>query len=286
MSNQTHNSIHSKEVQFFEGIRFSIRLSEIPTESQFARATAEAQSLALISLLKLEYQELGYAMAALTSLSRNIRRQLFEYRAILCHPDWPALRLIGAKNEIEETLWAYLSEAKEAHNIARATKAEQRIAILNTRAKESRAYNGYIEVSTKDSQRTAKVEAKEKRAQAKTELSGILTDIMEGRLAIKTSLLSLLKELVRGENLATCPAALRNKINIALRATNNKHCIAFADVLAASYDPFLAKGQELELDTLILEPSTRSELESTEAPVKQKRSLAEIIAAKKANTGV
>lgn len=267
---------------FSESIKITISLSEIPSDAQFANATAEAQSIALLSLLKLEHQSLHHAVKSLCACSRNLRRSLFAERSILTMDAWPALRLIGDQKAIEESLWIYAREAQEARKAQSATKAEKRIAVLNTLRKESRAYNGYIEVGFEDSQRTAKQEAKQHRTAAKEQLSAILSAIMEGQIEMKAGLLTMLKELVKGENLATCPQALRAKIIRALEAIAHPACTAFATILGQSFDPFLAKGQELELDSLTLTPSTRNDLESQSAPVKEKRSLADIIAAKKA----
>ena len=292
MNEQTssaHSSAHSsatafvgRELPFSEGIRLSIRLIEEPSPGQFANATPEAQSIALLSILKLEFQSLAFAVKTLTACSRNLRRNLFDQRAILTMPEWPALRLIGDQASIESALWLYAKEAQEANESAKATRTEKRIAVLNTLRKESRQYNGYIEVGFEDSHKSAKQAAKEKRKQAKEALAQILDEIMSGQLEMKGSLLSLLKELTKGENLATCPQALRNKILNALHSLDSAGCKAFADILANAFDPFITKGQELELDMLILEPATKESLNAQEAPAKQKRSLAEIIAAKKA----
>lgn len=283
MANQNSSaSFTGRELPFSEGIRLSIRLIEEPSPGQFANATPEAQSIALLSILKLEFQSLAFAVKTLTACSRNLRRNLFDQRSILTMPEWPSLRLIGDQSSIESSLWIYAKEAQEANESAKATRTEKRIAVLNTLRKESRAFNGYIEVGFEDSYKSAKQEAKEKRKQAKEALAQILDEIMNGQLEMKGSLLSLLKELTKGENLATCPQALRNKILNALRSLDSAGCKAFADVLANAFDPFITKGQELELDMLILEPATKDSLNAPEAPAKQKRSLAEIIAAKKA----
>ncbi len=271
-----------RELPFSEGIRLSIRLIEEPSPGQFANATPEAQSIALLSILKLEFQSLAFAVKTLTACSRNLRRNLFDQRSILTMAEWPALRLIGDQSSIESALWIYAKEAQEANESAKVTRTEKRIAVLNTLRKESRQYNGYIEVGFEDSQKFAKVEAKQRKTNAKEALSGILSGILEGSLDLKPALLTILKELVKGDNLATCPQPLRNKVVQALNKTGNAACQAFAAILAVAYDPFLAKGQELELDTLNLAPASRKDLESPNEAPAPKRSLAEIIAAKKA----
>ena len=284
MSKQSQ--FQGRELCFSEGIRISISLSEVPSEGQFANATAEAQSIALLSLLKLEHQSLHHAVKSLCACSRNLRRSLFAERSILTAEAWPSLRLIGDQKAIEDSLWIYAKEAKETRTAQRETKAEKRIAVLNTLRKESRAFNGYIEVGFEDSTRSAKQEAKQKKVQAKEQLSAILSAIMDGQLTIKDSLLSLLKELVRGENLVTCAPSLRNKVCTALRATEHQACIAFAEIFAGSYDPFLVKAQAIELDTLTIEQSTREELDSiSPSAPKAKLTLAEIIAQKRAKAG-
>lgn len=281
-----------RELPFSEGIRLSIRLIEEPSPGQFANATPEAQSIALLSILKLEFQSLAFAVKSLAACSRNLRRSLFDQRSILTMPEWPALRLIGDQSSIESALWLYAKEAREANESAKATRTEKRIAVLNTLRKESRASKGYIEVGFEDSQKIAKVkakqrkteakEAKQRKTKAKEALSGILGGILDGSLELKPALLTILKELVKGENLATCPQPLRNKVVQALNETGNAACESFAAILAVAYAPFIAKGQELELDTLNLTPASRKDLESPNEAPAPKRSLAEIIAAKKA----
>ena len=275
-------SFAGRELPFSEGIRLSIRLIEEPSPGQFANATPEAQSIALLSILKLEFQSLAFAVKTLTACSRNLRRNLFDQRSILTMAEWPSLRLIGDQSSIESALWIYAKEAQEANESAKATRTEKRIAVLNTLRKESRQYNGYIEVGFEDSQKSAKVEAKQRKTEAKEALSRILSGIMDGSLDLKPALLTILKELVKGDNLATCPQPLRNKVVQALNETGNAACQSFAAILAVAYDPFLAKGQELELDTLNIAPASRKDLESPNETPAPKRSLAEIIAAKKA----
>ena len=271
-----------RELPFSEGIRLSIRLVEEPSPGQFANATPEAQSIALLSLLKLEFQSLAFAVKSLTACSRNLRRSLFDQRSILTMAEWPALRLIGDQSSIESALWIYAKEARDANESAKATRTEKRIAVLNTLRKESRAFNGYIAVGFEDSHKSAKAEAKQRKTAAKEALSQILSGILDGSLELKPALLTILKELVKGDNLATCPQPLRNKIVQALNDTGNAACQSFAAILAVAYDPFIAKGQELELDTLNLTPASRKDLDSPNAEPAPKRSLAEIIAAKKA----
>lgn len=283
MANQNSScAFTGRELPFSEGIRLSIRLIEEPSPGQFANATPEAQSIALLSILKLEFQSLAFAVKTLTACSRNLRRNLFDQRSILTMPEWPALRLIGDQSAIESSLWIYAKEAQEANESAKATRTEKRIAVLNTLRKESRAFNGYIEVGFEDSQKFAKAEAKQRKTAAKAALSQILSGILDGSLELKPALLTILKELVKGDNLATCPQPLRNKVVQALNDTGNAACQSFASILAVAYDPFLAKGQELELDTLNLAPASRKDLDSPNAEPAPKRSLAEIIAAKKA----
>lgn len=275
-------SFAGRELPFSEGIRLSIRLIEEPSPGQFANATPEAQSIALLSILKLEFQSLAFAVKTLTACSRNLRRNLFDQRSILTMAEWPSLRLIGDQSSIESALWIYAKEAQEANESAKATRTEKRIAVLNTLRKESRQYNGYIEVGFEDSQKSAKVEAKQRKTEAKELLSKILGEILKGDLELKPALLTILKELVKGDNLATCPQPLRAKVVRALNEIGHSYCQAFAAILAVAYDPFLAKGQELELDTLNLAPASRKDLDSPNEAPAPKRSLAEIIAAKKA----
>lgn len=282
IQNSSSAPFASRELPFSEGIRLSIRLVEEPSPGQFANATPEAQSIALLSILKLEFQSLAFAVKTLTACSRNLRRNLFDQRSILTMPEWPSLRLIGDQASIESALWIYAKEAQEANESAKATRTEKRIAVLNTLRKESRQYNGYIEVGFEDSQKSAKMEAKQRKTEAKEALSRILGGILDGSLDLKPALLTILKELVKGDNLATCPQPLRNKVVRALNETGNAACQSFAAILAVAYDPFLAKGQELELDTLNLAPASRKDLDSPNEAPAPKRSLAEIIAAKKA----
>lgn len=271
-------------LNFIEGgIRFKIALETEPTIGQFVKSSPEAQALAIISLCRFEFRDLAYTVRTIASCSNNLRRTLFDARAILRLPEWPVLRIEGSQKHIEENLWAYVKEAQEAGKAAVETKAEKRIAVLNTLRRESRAFNGYTEVGFVDSQRSAKLEAKKHRTEAKEALSGILTAVMEGRLQIKAGLLTMVKELVKGDNLATCPAQLRGKVQSALNATNNQDCARFAAILAQSFDPFITKAQELELDSLNLSPLARKDLAPSMAPA-AKKSLAEIIAEKKARS--
>lgn len=282
IQNSSSCAFTGRELPFSEGIRLSIRLIEEPSPGQFANATPEAQSIALLSMLKLEFQSLAFAVKTLTACSRNLRRSLFDQRSILAMAEWPSLRLIGDQSSIESALWMYAKEAQEANESAKATRTEKRIAVLNTLRKESRQFNGYIAVGFEDSQKFAKAEAKQRKTEAKEALSQILSGILDGSLNLKPALLTILKELVKGDNLATCPKPLRNKVVQALNETGNAACQSFASILAVAYDPFIAKGQELELDSLHLSPASRKDLDSPNAEPAPKRSLAEIIAAKKA----
>lgn len=253
-------------------LRFTINLEALPNDGQFAQASAEAQSLTLISVLPLTFDNLGYAVRTLSSLSRNLRRKLFAARSELSLAAYPALRLSGAPKDAESLLWEWAKPALAISSESRLTKTERKIAVLNSVRKIG---NGqYQEVSQAQTQKSQKQEFEEKRKQGKALLGSILSIHLEGQITLSDNLLAALKEIMRGDNLASCNRALRSKICEALRKFTFMECQSLASLIEEAHDPYYGKALAIELDSLSFELAREQETKPM--------TLAERIAAKRA----
>lgn len=260
------------------GIALSISLQSIPSDAQFANASHTAQSIALCSVLSHTwvYQSLTHTIASISALSRNQRRILWTNRAILNAPTYPQFAFTGSIDECRTNLSEYI-RTLQAHIAATtaATTQERKIAILNRLQKRSPH-----EVSLSDSQSEAKRTLSANKATAK-KLYAQMLSIQLGEELFSASLLDYLKEMLRGDNLATASIDARRKICTALRVYKNESCcITLASLIESSADPFLSQKLSYDLDSLNLEPISKST--SPQAAPRAPRSLADRIAAKRA----
>lgn len=260
------------------GINISITLQSVPSDAQFANASPAAQSIAICSVLShgFCYQSLSHAVSALSMLSRGQRRILWTHRGIINAPTYPQFAFNGSTKECTANLGEYI-RTLQSHIAATASAntQERKIAILNRLQKRSPH-----EVSLADSQSEAKRTLNTNRAAAK-KLYAQMLSIQMDKEVFAANLLDYLKELLRGENLATASTAVRKQICTALRAHKTEcACLDLAALIESSADPFLSQKLSYDLDSLDLEPMTQAIAQIPASKVS--KSLAERIAAKRA----